>query len=165
MAKIGDVYESRRSSIPYILQLVARDLTQLNSDVVAIWKIGEDVDVENLKNIKPYIFVHTTVLAGERLGFWKRIGKIAPVDYDKVRFKQPDIDYLADEIEDEQKCGRWHTWQINGEWKTISKNLFDDNSIFQGGVEPPFAVNYFIEHGRWTVSEDYADSLKPGVDY
>ena len=43
MAKIGEVYStSQNSERPYILQFVARDMTQLNSDVMAIWKMSAE---------------------------------------------------------------------------------------------------------------------------
>ena len=43
MVKVGEVYStSQNSDQLYVLQFVTRDTTQLNSDVVAIWKMSTE---------------------------------------------------------------------------------------------------------------------------
>ena len=135
MASIGEIYHSKRSDKPYMLQLVARDMTALNSDVVAIWK-SADVDV-NL--VKPDLFLHTTVLAGERLGYWEKTGKVRPIDYSAVRFKLNAEDELV-VVPDDTKSKLWHVWQVGYEWRTIKKKLYEDEAIFPGSVYPPLAI-------------------------
>ena len=100
MTEIGDVYRSSKDSdLQYVLQLVARDITQLNSDVIAIWKIPADEwnSYSYADLPKPDIFLHTTVLAGVRLSLWEQIGSSQVPDFSKVRFKydaQDDLDVI-----------------------------------------------------------------------
>ncbi len=162
MANIGELYESKRSSSPYTIQLVARDSTQLNSDVIAVWKhSAEDLDISRTT---PDIFLHTNVLAGEGLGYWKKVAKQEPVDFSLATFKQADIDYLADDVEEEHEAKRWHTWKVNKGWVDVKRNLYSDDKFYPGEVYPPLAIDYFIQHNAWP-TEKYIESLKPGIDY
>ena len=97
MVKVGEVYStSQNSDQLYVLQFVTRDTTQLNSDVVATWKMSTETwqsySYDTLP--EPDLFLHTTVLAGIRQSLWHKIGTAEIVDFHKVKFKSDAQDSL-----------------------------------------------------------------------
>lgn len=85
VTKIGDVFQTQNGRI---LQLVAIDSIQLNSDVVAIYKPTDDFTLEKLPAMPMDFYYHTTVSAGIKQGLWSKIGKAPVPDVSKLLFKQ-----------------------------------------------------------------------------
>ena len=151
MVKVGEVYStSQNSDQLYVLQFVTRDTTQLNSDVVAIWKMSTETwqsySCDTLP--EPDLFLHTTVLAGIRQSLWHKIGNAEIVDFHKVKFKSDAQDSLDVDDSDERESRIWHVWKIGKKWKTVKKALFDDESIYPGAAFPPETVDYIVKHGH-----------------
>lgn len=161
MGKIGEVYRVNDLKPARYFQLVALDLTQLNSDVIAVFSSNNDLtdstdEIDAIVHSGVEFFTHTTVSAGVSNKLWTKIGKTVVVNCDDALFK--DIDYNDDfpdwEPYEKDYYHSWVIWRPNEEWRKIGDRLADYPNAELGAVYPPNDVVYRIEHGKY-----------PGVPY
>ena len=160
MARIGEIYSSPTSDSRYCFQFVARDLTQLNSEVIAIWKNTSSKELlshSEQRLPEPDMFLHTTVLAGVKMGTWERVGMASPIDFTMATFKSADHDYLRDKNPDDKLCKKWQVWKINEDRSIVKKNLYEDKRYMPGWVYPPKVVEYIIQNDQLPPQSFYDD--------
>jgi len=152
---IGDVFTVKinESYIKYF-QLIAFDLTQLNSDVIRVFKeeysVNANPDLKDVINGDIDFYAHCTTIFGVKLGFWNKIGNIMDVG---------NIDVLFRSSADSPKTkisNNWWIWRINEEQKWVGK-LEGDNRIAEiGSVIPPDSIVHRIKTGKYDfVYPDY----------
>jgi len=142
--QIGDIF-----AVPLVaeqskryIQLVALDMSQLNSDVIRAFKKGYALDAQpaicDIVNDEVDFFVHTTVSAGVKQNLWKKTGKSLVIGNVSLILFKDTLDYGRRDgelpVTDSQK---WVVWQINGNRKFVG--ILDDKNrnAFMGLVVPP----------------------------
>lgn len=154
--KAGDILEAECSDteVKY-LQYIANDMSQLNSDVIRVFKRrypkGESPDLEEIVSGEVEFYAHCVVKWGVELGFWEKIGNHPEVG---------DLDILFKTTKDDrrEKISRnWKVWRMNGEpWseKVLSK---ESRNADEGSVNPPNSILHKIQTGEY-------DFVYPGFE-
>jgi hypothetical protein len=117
--KLGDIFEVHSDREYRYFQFCALDLTQLNSDVVAVFAgiFTESQEPEAVKELPIEFFLHTTVRAGVP-DYWERIGTAAPVESSDAVFKDVDGD-RDDRQPFEGMSEHWKVWHINEDFQYV----------------------------------------------
>lgn len=121
--KIGDIFVVQISdACKRYFQYIVSDLTQLNSDVIRVFKKIYPIDVEpsltEIVSDEIDFYAHTTTIAGIELGLWKLSGNIAEVgDVENILFcSTQDLGDKSVIISE-----RWWVWYIGKERKYVGK--------------------------------------------
>ena len=77
--KIGDVFSAKTNeNTKKYFQLIAYDLTQLNSDVIRVFKeqypINSNPDLSKIVSGEIEFYIHCTTKAGIKMNLWNKIG-------------------------------------------------------------------------------------------
>jgi len=155
VTKIGDIF-----SVPIndkskkYFQLIAFDLTQLNSDVIRSFKkeypINVDPDLEEVVNSEVQFYAHCVTKWGVKLGYWGQVGKSNYLgDLSHVLFRDTN-DYGEKEyIEISHK---WYVWHINDPDFVRVGNLEGENRKAEiGMVMSPANVVHRIRTGEYNL--------------
>jgi|GEM_PF-1947001 len=129
-SRIGDIFEVKGNGLYRYFQFAALDITQLNSDVVAVYKgvFSEPQKVEDIAILPVDFFSHTTVRVGLPK-YWQKIGKGPIVNTSLAIFK--DVDDLDEEDAAASAKGssdQWCIWHIGedftkvGEYKNVPEH-------------------------------------------
>ena len=119
--KIGDVFcvEVDESNKKYF-QLVAFDLTQLNSDVIRAFKrtypLNASPDLSEVVSDEIEFYAHCVTKFGLKMKLWETVGNTAEVgDTSQILFRDTN-DYGSKVGEEKIKVSHnWHVWYINDE--------------------------------------------------
>lgn len=156
MSKIGEIYKIEYDDgTQRYFQLVAFDMTTLNSDVIAVFNKHsnrqQDTTIEDIINSGVEFFTHTTVNAGIRQELWTKIGKSSIVDYKNALFKTTDHGTEPPEIEsyEADSYHSWVIWHVNEEWQSIGGNIEQYPEAELGHVFAPDSIKYRILHGKY----------------
>lgn len=155
VSRVGEVYK-----VPYVdqnryFQFVAIDQTQLNSDVVAVFKLtsapDEIVELDAITSSDIEFFTHTTVNAGVKQSLWEKIGSSDAVDSSGALFKEVYYENGLPDIEpfEADSYHSWIVWNINGEWQHIGADIDKYPNAELGAVFPPGSIVYRIEYGKY----------------
>jgi hypothetical protein len=148
--KLGDVFEvAFADGSRKFLQYVADDMTQLNSEVVRVFKhrylAGEDVSVDAIARSEVEFHTHASARVGTKLGVWTRIGNAAIVQPVSPSFRIsrdmgiPGITFSQ----------RWSVWCINEPLRYVGA-LDDTTRQFEEGfVYPPIDVARRMDCGKY----------------
>lgn len=147
VTKIGDIF-----SIPIntkekrYMQLIAFDLTQLNSDVVRIFEkkyfLQENPDINEIINDNILSYVHCATKFGIKLNIWERIGNSSNIgDISTIIFKDTN-DYGHKKDEEPIKISNnWHIWHIGDEKFTkVGKLEGENRHAYMGLVINPLGI-------------------------
>jgi hypothetical protein len=170
MTKIGEIYKIDATNEVRYFQYVARDNSQLGSDVIAVFNKtdSDNTDTKTLVDMLPQtgvdFFTHTTVLAGVKLKLWHKIG------YSKVVANFNDawfIGYDYTGVDDIQiymwsNDHKWVAWQINKPFKRIGGDVHKYYGAEPGSAFAPRNIIYRIDHGEY---EGGHDDCKPIPKY
>ena len=146
--KIGDVFEVPISpSQKRYIQYVVSDLTQLNSDVLRIFKhvyqINETPTLEEIVKDDIDYYTHGDSRFGLKMNAWTLYGNINDVgDYSNVWFKSK-RDYTDEKNEDD-----WHVWKISGEHKHADLRETKELKAYLGLVNPYTSILYRLKTGH-----------------
>lgn len=156
ITKIGDIFfvELENGNKKYF-QYIANDLTQLNSDVIRVFKkeysLKENVNYTELLSGEIDFHAHTMINIGVKLNFFHKEGKynVFPDTNDIVFRDTNDYGHKEDE-EPIRVSTNWHIWQINDEKFTWVGKLKGDNKNAEIGVViPPYAIVERIKTGKF----------------
>ena len=140
ITKIGDVFSVKidENNKKYF-QLIAFDLTQLNSDVIRSFKKNYAIDSKPdlLEIIKGEIefYAHCITKLGVKLGHWEKIGNIKEIGYLNHILFRGTSDYARKIGEERVKVSeKWYVWNINDEDYTRVGKLKGDNQKAEIGM-------------------------------
>jgi len=154
--KIGDVFSVRvDENTKKYLQLIAFDLTQLNSDVIRAFKkrytINENPTLAEVVEDQVDFYAHCVTKLGVKMGCWEKIGNTSNIgQLEHILFKDTN-DYgvwIGDEpIKISQK---WYVWKINDESFTRVGKLVGENRKAEIGVViNPDSIVQRIKTGKY----------------
>jgi hypothetical protein len=147
--KVGDVFRIplKQGGVRY-MQYVANDMTQLNSDVLRVFKpitSNAESDIEKIAESEIDFHVHSDTRAGIKMGNWTKLGRANVYGPTLTLFRQ-----TADDGNPGIKFStRWSVWRVGESMKFVGA-LHDANRDSEpGSVFPPFAVVSRIETGDY----------------
>ena len=151
VTKVGDVFCANiDGKYKRDRQYIVSDFTQLNSDVVRVFKEKYPIDAEpKLDEVvkgEVEFYAHCVVSGGVKRGLWEKVGKCADVgdieNIENIIFKDK-RDYDREEQDD------WYIWKINQDFIPVSIDNLEriyKNSYF-GIVFTPEDVFYKMKNG------------------
>ncbi|MBU0474660.1 MAG: hypothetical protein KKF62_10910 [Bacteroidetes bacterium] len=148
--KIGDIFSAEidDTSKKY-LQYVARDLTQLNSDVIRVFEeiypIDFTPDLSNVIKGKVEFYAHCVIKWGVKQKYWEKVGSNSEIGKVEILFKSsgdegnPDIKVSHD----------WWIWKINEEQKRVGKLLGNNQKAEIGSVITADSIIHRMRTGEY----------------
>ena len=154
--KIGDVFSVKvsESGIKYF-QLIAFDLTQLNSDVIRAFKkvytLDEHPTLSEIVNGEVEFYAHCVTNFGPKLSLWEKVGSIADVgDISHILFRTAKDDTTTPGVEPIKVSTQWYVWHINDKTFTYVGKLEGENRKAEIGlVINPWSIVERIKTGKY----------------
>lgn len=154
--KIGDVFSVKidENSKKYF-QLIAFDLTQLNSDVIRAFKkeypINEKPELFEIINSEVEFYAHCVTKFGLKMGLWEQIGNISEVgDNSQILFRDTN-DYGVRRGEEPIKISQnWYIWKINDkDFQNVGKLQEENRKAEIGIVVTPIDIVDRMKTGKY----------------
>ena len=155
VTKIGDIFsvEVDDDSIKYF-QLIAFDLTQLNSDVIRVFKKEFPTDMipdcSELLSGEVEFYAHCITKLGVKLGYWEKVGRCVDVgETEHVLFRTtPDYGRAPGE-ERVRVSDNWYVWKIGGPMINVNRLEGENRSSEIGIVMNPESIVQRIKYGEY----------------
>ena len=156
VTKVGDVFSVKLDNeVKKYFQLIAFDLTQLNSDVIRAFKkvypIHATPTLLDIVNDDVDFYAHCVTKLGIKMNLWEKVGNISEVGgTSTILFRDTD-DYGVMVGEEPIKISHnWFVWHINDDKFTYVGNLEGENRKAEiGVVMPPLAIVERIKTGKY----------------
>ena len=155
--KIGDVFSVKITdrSKKYF-QLIAFDLTQLNSDVIRAFKqvypLEVNPDLQEIVNGEVEFYAHCVTKVGLKMKLWEKVGNIAEIGTTSNIIFRNSNDYGAKVGEEPIKVSNnWHVWRIKDkDFITVGKLQGENRKAEIGVVVNPYDVVERIKTGKYS---------------
>jgi hypothetical protein len=154
--KVGDLFQVQmdQSSVRYF-QYIADDLTQLNSQVVRVFReayvANEHIDVDRITAGAIDFHAHVFLTIGLKQQQWRKVGHTNDVGNRDVLFRDSN-DYENPQV----KVSDWHVWKANGPFEKIGILRPEYQQAEIGVVVPPRSLIHRMQTGRYNfVYPDY----------
>ena len=155
---VGDLFEVQMdSATTRVFQYVSDDTTQLNSNVVRVfretYKVGEPMDVRQILDGEIDFHAHVFLMIGLRQKCWRKIGHAEPPsDLDTVHFRDSD-DYGDPKIGISKN---WYVWKTSSTSEHVGVLAQRYQKAEIGVVVPPDSLVYRMRNGKYDfVYPDY----------
>ncbi len=154
--KIGDVFSVQISDteIRY-MQLIAIDLTQLNSDVIRAFKkkysINDKPILEEIVKDEVFFYAHCVTKFGIKLNLWTQIGNIEDVGDIRLPLFRGSRD-SGKKINNEviKVSENWYVWRINDEnFTPVGKLEGNNKKADLGLVVNPYDIVDRMKTGQY----------------
>jgi len=153
VTKIGDLFsvtvsEEKRK----FFQLIAFDLTQLNSDVIRAFKEqyanNENPDESEIVKGEVEFYAHCITKWGVKLGYWEKVSKLNDVgDLSHILFRDTN-DY--GEKEHVKISERWYVWHIGDpDFTRVGKLEGENQKAEIGLVINPASIVHRMRTGEY----------------
>lgn len=154
--KIGDVFSVKvdENNKKYF-QLIAFDLTQLNSDVIRAFKEVYPIDINpNLSEVvngKIEFYAHCVTKWGIKMNLWNKIGNISEIgSISHVLFRDTS-DYGKWIGEEPIKVSEnWYVWNINERFRDVGKLVGENRKAEIGIIVSPYDIEERIKTGKYS---------------
>jgi hypothetical protein len=154
--KIGDVFSVKISdSHKKYFQLIAFDLTQLNSDVIRAFKeeypINSEPILSKIVNGEVEFYAHCVTKFGLKMGLWECIGNITETgDTSQILFRDTNDYGTRPGLDPIKVSQNWYIWKINDkDFQKVGK-LDDENRKAEIGiVVTPIDIVDRIKTGKY----------------
>jgi len=149
--KIGDVFFAKidNNSKKYF-QYITNDLTQLNSDVIRVFKkvhpINSNPDLSEVVKDEVEFYAHCVTKWGIKLGFWETAGNIVDVGItDCILFKDSgDYGNPHVKISDD-----WWIWKVNKQQRQVGTLEGENCKAEIGIVISPDSIVHRMRTGEY----------------
>jgi hypothetical protein len=133
-------------------QLIAYDLTQLNSDVIRAFKkqyaIDENPSVSVIIQDDVEFYTHCVTKWGVKMGYWEKVGNIPEVGaLDHILFRGT-TDY-GKRIKISQN---WYVWNINDKFRDVGILVGENRKAEIGIIVTPEDIVERIKTGKYSFS-------------
>lgn len=153
--KIGDVFSVKinENSKKYF-QLIAYDLTQLNSDVIRAFKetypINSSPDLSEVVNDEVEFYAHCITKLGVKMDLWEKVGNNKDIGKTgHILFRNTDDYGLRVDGELVRISQRWYVWRINGDFVDVGKLRGENRKADIGVIVTPNAILDRIATGKY----------------
>ncbi|MCS3557659.1 MULTISPECIES: hypothetical protein [unclassified Sphingobacterium] len=153
--KLGDVFfvKINDNSKKYF-QYVTSDLTQLNSDVIRVFKniYPMDVNPDLLEIVSGEVefYAHCVTKLGVKMNLWEKIGNISEVgNITNIMFRGT-TDYGVWIGEEPIRISKkWYVWTVNKPFKDVGKLEGENREADIGVVVNPYDIVERIKTGKY----------------
>ena len=148
--KIGDIFSVNISDNKCrFFQYIADDSTQLNSNVIRVFKKeysnNDNIDLNNIVNSGVDFYAHVILKLGVKLNIWEKIENIKYGNGCEIIFRDSS-DYGNPNI---KVSKNWWVWKINEEQKSIGPLSDEYKNAEIGIVINPNAILKRLETGKY----------------
>ncbi len=150
VVKIGDVFKVQvdEKSVCY-LQYICDDLTQLNSEVIAVFKqryeLTEEPDLEEIVTGEVDFHAHTVIKQGVKLKVWSNAGNSSIINKTNPYFRMSEDDgNLSIKI-----SKKWKIWEPNKNMKSVGVLKEQHQSYDIGCVIPAAWILEKLQQGSY----------------
>lgn len=157
--KIGDVFVVNIDNYnKKYFQLIAYDLTQLNSDVIRAFKktypIDANPDLREIVNEEVGFYSHCITKLGLKMNLWKNVGNIEDVGNTSDILFRDTNDYGLKIGEDPIKISNnWYIWRINDKSFTHVGKLRGENQKAEIGlIINPLGIIELLKGNKYPVN-------------
>lgn len=155
ITKIGDIF-----SVPInekekrYMQLIAFDLTQLNSDVVRVFKKVYSIDAQpssdEIINDEIFFYAHCVTKFGVKLNLWEKVDKNLNVGNIKIPVFKSTNDYGHKQGEEPIRISYdWYIWHINDDRIRVGKLEGENRKAEIGLVVNPYDIVERAKTGKY----------------
>lgn len=153
--KIGDVFSVKvdENNKKYF-QLIAFDLTQLNSDVIRAFKkvypIDITPDLSEIVDGEIEFYAHCVTKWGMKMNLWNKVGNISEVgNISHILFRDTN-DYGSKPGEQIKISNNWHVWKINdNDFTWVGKLKGENRKAEIGIVISPDSIVHRMQTGKY----------------
>lgn len=162
ITKIGDIFSAKLddNSKKY-LQYIANDLTQLNSDVIRVFKkvypVDANPDLSEVVKDEVDFYAHCVVNWGIKMGLWKKVGKFADIGRLEIIFRSTDDSGLKPGEEPVRISHKWYVWKVNDKRSCVGKLVGENKKSEIGVVVTPGDIIDRMKTGKY-------DFVYPGYE-
>jgi hypothetical protein len=157
--KIGDVFSVKiNDTHKKYFQLIAFDLTQLNSDVIRSFKeeylIHEEPELLEIIKGEVEFYAHCVTKFGLKLNYWEMIGNISELgNISNILFRDTN-DYGVRRGQEPIKVSEnWYVWRINDKnFQNVGKLDGENRNAEIGIVISPDSIVHRIQTGKYDFS-------------
>lgn len=148
ITKVGDVFSvSIDGKYKKYLQYIVSDLTQLNSDVVRVFKelypLAAEPDLVDVVKGEIEFYAHCVTSVGVKRGLWEKVGNIKDVgEINYILFKMKK-DFFNSENQDD-----WEVWNINNPPFRVNTQDEAFKRAYLGLVFQPERIVYRLRNGK-----------------
>jgi hypothetical protein len=153
--KVGDVFSVKidENSKKYI-QLIAFDLTQLNSDVIRAFKqaypINENPDLSEIVSGEVEFYAHCVTKLGLKMDLWEKIGNSNAIGNTNQILFRDTSDYGKWIGEEPIRISeKWYIWNINEKFRDVGKLTGENRKAEIGVVINPYSIAHRIKTGEY----------------
>lgn len=152
--KIGDIFEvNLRNDQKGYVQYIANDLTQLNSDVIRVFKthypISQEINIEDIINDEVEFYSHVTgVEFGEKDGIWIKKGNSQNLGDLRAPFFRQSRDSGNPKI---KVSKNWSVWHVNEPMVDVGELKDNNTKADIGSVTWPERVVERMRTGEYPV--------------
>ncbi len=153
--KIGDVFSVKIDDYSKkYFQLIAFDLTQLNSDVIRAFKTVYPIDanpsLSEIMNGEVEFYAHCVTKLGLKMNLWEKTGNSNVIgNTDQILFRDTS-DYGKWIGEEPIRISeKWYVWNINGKFRDIGKLIGENQKAEIGVVINPHSIAHRIKTGKY----------------
>ncbi|MBN2777381.1 MAG: hypothetical protein JXR36_07050 [Bacteroidales bacterium] len=147
--KIGDVFlVVIDDKTKKYFQYIERDLTQLNSDVIRVFKavypIIDNPDLFEIVGGEVDFYAHCITKLGLKMKYWEKVGNIKDVG------NVENILFMSSGDNPQTKISNnWWVWKINEEQKHVEKMEGENRNAEIGSVIPPDSIVHRMRTGKF----------------
>ncbi|WP_434148432.1 Imm26 family immunity protein [Methylocaldum gracile subsp. desertum] len=154
VTKIGDVFSVKLDDHNKgYFQYVANDLTQLNSDVVRVFKktypVGANPNLSEIVNDEIAFYAHCVTNLGVKMGVWEKVGKVPIVGELDVLFRGTSDSGRKVGDAPVKISHNWYVWKINEEFRHVGKLEGENQKAEIGVVVNPFDIVHRMRTGEY----------------
>lgn len=156
ITKIGDIFSVPISDTEKrYIQLIAFDLTQLNSDVVRAFKksysINEESKLEDIVADEILFYAHCVTKFGVKLNLWDKVGNIKNVGNIRDALFRGTSEYARKANEEPIKTSdKWYVWRINdNDFTRVGKLKGENRNAEIGLIVNPNDIVDRIRTGKY----------------
>lgn len=158
ITKVGDIFCAKiNDGNKKYFQYVANDSTQLNSDVIRVYKksyqIGSNSTLLDIMNDEIDFYAHCIINLGVKQGNWEKVGRVSEVGVINVIFRGTKDFGRKLGQEPVLVSTNWYVWRINDKQFTPVGKLVDENKNAEiGVVVNPEEIIHRMQTGKYSFS-------------
>ena len=154
--EIGDVFSvNLDNEYCRYFQYVISDLTQLNSDVIRVFKkeyrAEMNIPLPEIITDEVEFYAHCVTKAGQKLVCWKKVGNISDVgDVHNILFRGTRDSGKKRGAESIKVSYNWYIWRVNDRnFTKVGKLIGANRKAEIGLVVNPFDIVHRIKTGKY----------------
>lgn len=153
--KIGDVFSVKiNDSSKKYFQYIISDLTQLNSDVIRVFKkvypLNANPDLSEIVNGEIEFYAHCVTKLGLKMGYWESVGNIGETGNTISILFRDTNDYGSKPGEQIKISHKWYVWRVNdNDFTRVGKLEGENRKAEIGIVISPDSIVHRMQTGEY----------------